>query len=316
MHVVVFSPLFACILGTLAGVAAKKVTYPATLELDVVFPRENGTYAPQSYFPIVFGLQNATAGWPLGLYVAWSVQPYNSLFPSLTPKRDNSTSSNNSSGNTPFQSFPGLPTGGAEGASSPPSDPYFFIGSANLATNETVQDWTLQWRFEVSRNCSADGSTYDSNTTTTTEGSVSFKTTNGGEMPDVVSGWCSGPSSPSSPSNTSSDLWRWGYSTALAFGIRSVANATGEEGSGTCAVLEDPAPTPDPCALQVGGAVAASVSSAMMAATSCTTGAWPGITAPCTTQKTSSAADGTMQLGPVVVCGMVAAMLGCVLILM
>ena len=34
------------------------VQYPATIEFDVVFPR-NDTYAPAAVFPIVFALQNS-----------------------------------------------------------------------------------------------------------------------------------------------------------------------------------------------------------------------------------------------------------------
>jgi hypothetical protein len=49
-----------------------KITYPATAEFDVVFPR-NETYAPFSIVPIVFAIQNPEAAKDLALNIQWSL---------------------------------------------------------------------------------------------------------------------------------------------------------------------------------------------------------------------------------------------------
>jgi hypothetical protein len=51
-----------CVLGALVGEENNVTSYPAKVELDVVFPGNN-TYAPAEVFPIIFALQ----GWPAAL---------------------------------------------------------------------------------------------------------------------------------------------------------------------------------------------------------------------------------------------------------
>lgn len=48
------------------------ITYPATAEFDVVFPRNN-TYAPFNLVPIVFAIQNPEAAKDLALNIQWSL---------------------------------------------------------------------------------------------------------------------------------------------------------------------------------------------------------------------------------------------------
>lgn len=46
---------------------AAKTTFSQIVELDLVFPRENETYASGGYFPFVWGVQNAAAACREGL---------------------------------------------------------------------------------------------------------------------------------------------------------------------------------------------------------------------------------------------------------
>jgi hypothetical protein len=45
-------------------------TYPAIVEYDVIFPR-NDTYAPVAVMPVVFAIQNPQAGVPLQFEINW-----------------------------------------------------------------------------------------------------------------------------------------------------------------------------------------------------------------------------------------------------
>ena len=59
--------------STLSAAAAADVTFPATVEVDFVFPR-NETYAPTPVFPIVFAIQNLPAASPIGpLEITWTI---------------------------------------------------------------------------------------------------------------------------------------------------------------------------------------------------------------------------------------------------
>jgi hypothetical protein len=61
----------SCALGPTA--AESTVTYPATVEFDVVFPG-NSTYAPAAVFPVVFAVQNLAAAAPSTLIrIQWSL---------------------------------------------------------------------------------------------------------------------------------------------------------------------------------------------------------------------------------------------------
>jgi hypothetical protein len=63
----------SCALSPTAAETAVSVTYPATVEFDVVFPG-NSTYAPAAVFPIVFAVQNLAAAAPSTLIqIQWSL---------------------------------------------------------------------------------------------------------------------------------------------------------------------------------------------------------------------------------------------------
>jgi hypothetical protein len=59
--------------STLSATAAADVTFPATVEVDFIFPR-NETYTPTPVFPIVFAIQNLAAASPIGpLEISWTI---------------------------------------------------------------------------------------------------------------------------------------------------------------------------------------------------------------------------------------------------
>jgi hypothetical protein len=65
----------SCALGPTA--AESTVTYPATVEFDVVFPG-NSTYAPAAVFPVVFAVQNLAAAAPSTLIqIQWTLVKIN-----------------------------------------------------------------------------------------------------------------------------------------------------------------------------------------------------------------------------------------------
>ncbi|KAK7927496.1 hypothetical protein PG985_004494 [Apiospora marii] len=49
-------------------------TLPADVQFDFIFPRNNETYAPTQLFPLVFGVNNLDAVWPLKCPFVSSVQ--------------------------------------------------------------------------------------------------------------------------------------------------------------------------------------------------------------------------------------------------
>ncbi|KAL5337628.1 hypothetical protein BJX70DRAFT_368785 [Aspergillus crustosus] len=61
----------------LAATAAAAISYPAAVEIDVLFPR-NETYSPdQIGFPVVFAVQNAEASYDFGWLLSWQLRPAN-----------------------------------------------------------------------------------------------------------------------------------------------------------------------------------------------------------------------------------------------
>jgi hypothetical protein len=62
--------------GALSATAAADVTFPAVVEVDSIFPR-NETYAPTAVFPIIFAIQNFAAASSLGpIDITWAIQKF------------------------------------------------------------------------------------------------------------------------------------------------------------------------------------------------------------------------------------------------
>ena len=63
---------------------AAKITFPTTVEVDLVFPR-NDTYAPSAIFPVVLAVHNAHAAVALDPNIRWYIDR-------ITPPRNTTTS--------------------------------------------------------------------------------------------------------------------------------------------------------------------------------------------------------------------------------
>ncbi|KAI8713363.1 hypothetical protein NCS52_01280600 [Fusarium sp. LHS14.1] len=109
---------------TLGGVAIAKdqVSFPATGEFDVVFPR-NDTYAVEAPFPVIFGLQNAPVMLSFPTQINWEVTcDFGTLF-----------------GINRFQ---------GERSIAPPSDPYFYINSSRALVKAEEGDQFKYFRSD------------------------------------------------------------------------------------------------------------------------------------------------------------------------
>ena len=62
-------------LSFLHPAASVDVQYPQTVEIDLVFPR-NDTYPPFWPFPIIFAVRNAAAAWPFDFQLIYEVQVF------------------------------------------------------------------------------------------------------------------------------------------------------------------------------------------------------------------------------------------------
>lgn len=139
-------------------VAAAATTFPATVEVDLVFPR-NDTYAPSALFPIVFAFQNAA------------------LAPSLDPGFDLELWDISSSSLTGYS--PALDLTATNFSRSDPLYVYTFV------TNLAAAAYRLQWNFDAS-NCSDQagsvnvGGGFQNN-------SVAFTIQTGAQPPDLAS---------------------------------------------------------------------------------------------------------------------------------
>ncbi|KAA8642457.1 hypothetical protein EYZ11_007231 [Aspergillus tanneri] len=59
--------------GLAATLAQAKTTYPATVEVDVLFPLNKKTYNNITSFPVIFGLQNAETAYTAGFQINWKL---------------------------------------------------------------------------------------------------------------------------------------------------------------------------------------------------------------------------------------------------
>lgn len=135
--------------------------YPATVEFDVVFPR-NDTYAPVELMPVVFAIQNPQAALPLTLGIEWSIQRLGSSEGPLAGSFIDLTWANFS------------------------SDPYFVVLSTNQL-NDTEGSFGLLWVLH-SGNCSEKSPGATQLGSNITYNNIKFTTKNGAQQPSLVTG--------------------------------------------------------------------------------------------------------------------------------
>lgn len=110
-------------LGITVTVAEDLVDFPATGELDVVFPR-NKTYAVEAPFPVILGFQNAPVLLSFATQIKWNVD-------------------------CAFGTLWGTGYLDGERGIAPSSDPYFWVnGTDTLAKTEDGDDQFEYWRSD------------------------------------------------------------------------------------------------------------------------------------------------------------------------
>ncbi|KAH8703903.1 hypothetical protein BGW36DRAFT_370209 [Talaromyces proteolyticus] len=233
----------------LGAVGAEALTFPATVEVDLVFPR-NDTYAPAALIPVVFAIQNAQ------------------LAASLDPKFQFTVTSASDSSNEITTAILDLTN-----ATFSRSDPYYALGYIH-SLNGIEGQWVLAWSLSTG-NCS--GSSDDTvnighlNQNT----NVFFTTKNGTQPPDLVAA-----SADNSTCAATDDSYTFNVTGTL-----DVADTIKYDGRSSCAVLSPTLPTANPCAAAVNVAAAASISAAITS-TAC---AWQNPNVTCPSSSSSAA---------------------------
>ncbi|WPH04723.1 Hypothetical protein R9X50_00761800 [Acrodontium crateriforme] len=227
-----WSPI-CCILLLWSTVLGSSVaTFPATVELDLVFPR-NETYAPSPLIPIVFAIQNTqfAAAVDLG-YVTYTILEYNNPDNILLDANTRILHRQN-------LNFTG-------------SDPYFIYASTtNLSQSEGT--WMLTWGI-ASTQCDnvneefgpITGGDFQQNR-------LLFSTKQGAQQPDLVA------ATMEKANNGTCDSTQ-----GFAFNITTIIDTYPLDTASTaCAVVGDPTPTANPCRVTINNQSATSISAAL-----------------------------------------------------
>lgn len=222
--------LFAWAAAVTAAAAATAVTFPQTVEVDLVFPR-NETYAPTAFFPIVFAFQNAA------------------LVPALDPALDLTLWQGLGHGDgvtlTPIDLT------GTNFSGSDPLYVYTFASNLNTTSGAASTPYSLVWSFSAG-NCSVvDGATTIGGGFV--DASLRFTVAEGGSEADIAA-------------PTDADCAEMSHLAFNVTGVLDVEDPTEQyDGYSTCAVFSEATPTPagNPCAATADAAVAASVTAAL-----------------------------------------------------
>lgn len=205
-------------------------TFPATVEFDLVFPR-NETYAADALLPIVFAVQNPEAVGPLAFSTSWSIYRRGIFSDDIASGYRRDMWTNYSTvGNEPyFETFVTDALNGTEGQ---------FTLVLDLAIhNCTYYDKSLNYDSSLNFGQVAAYGRFD------------FELRNGAQRPSVL---------------TPTDSCPVGIAS---FGITKTINQSTEQiyYRDTCAVLADPAPKMNPCAVKIDSTVASRVSASACA---------------------------------------------------
>jgi hypothetical protein len=239
-------------------------TYPAIVEFDVVFPR-NDSYAPVELMPVVFAIQNPQAAVPLTFAIEWSIQKLESSEGPLAGSLFDLTWANFSTAN-----------------------PYFVVLSTNQL-NGTEGSFSLLWTLH-SGNCSAGNPPGATRLGSSTGyNNIKFTTKNGAQQPSLVTGPGMCPTE---------------NLTFNVTGTLPVVDPTQYSNHNACAVVAELPPPANPCAIKVDNAIASSISATITAAACATPHPILTNGCPAPANKTSLAAQsnlGGMGLSGVVV---------------
>ncbi|ERS96165.1 uncharacterized protein SPSK_00054 [Sporothrix schenckii 1099-18] len=223
-----------------AIVTVNAITFPQTVEVDLVFPR-NETYAPSPIFPVVFAFQNPA--------LAPALDPDFSL--NLWVNVEHNTSIYLNSIDLTAVNF--TSTTAANGTSEP-LFVYTYAVNLNTTSNgaDPVTRYNLVWAFGAG-NCSAqeEGGPIALGGGFRSKNVIFSIAQSGGAAPDIAGG----------------EVGECSHLTNMAFNLTDilpVADVSKNDGHDTCAVLSDTTPLPvgNPCAATADAAVAASISAA------------------------------------------------------
>ncbi|KAI8946256.1 hypothetical protein F4801DRAFT_565162 [Xylaria longipes] len=264
---------WAALFSLLSAVAAKVPHYPTTLEVDVVFPR-NDTYAPADAFPLVMAIQNNFLSQFLefDMVLLWVIFHV-----------DNQSIS--------------IDAGSFE--TSPPAyDDQRYLVSATTKLNSTEGRFALYWKLGVN-NCSianvnANGTSTVDNLYTNYSNETYFTLQNAAQPPDLVA--ATSPDTCASMAATVLNIT--GYTPRP--GISPIPGLPPEEQL-QCPVLRNATVSPTPCSVRLNQTQAASISaSATVVACDKWPTDYPGYKAACEAEPESAASllnTATVQAG-------------------
>lgn len=215
------------------------VDYPARVEFNVVFPR-NETYAPAPIFPIIFAIQNyAAAAVSSTLEIDWSIREYVSgryVTHGIIHMDDIDPHHNTTA-----------------------PDPYYaVVWTSQLNATAAPNQYALSWEFSHVSCSGAVVAAYPADFNTTSHGGYydvfTLATTTNAKQPDVGADLHTCPG--------------W-YSAAFEINgttpVLQPPKRSQNDGRDVCAVVSEAPPPGDPCAVRIGEAAAASISARMTA---------------------------------------------------
>lgn len=239
----------------LAAPAQSEATFPATLEVDLIFPRNNEGYSRIYPFPFVFAIQGAAAAWPHEFSFTWEAFDGDRSHHDLGAQPDFSGAGNKSSSMAIKQYTSGnLPEG---------NDPLYVIAGTDLIVNSPSSYFSMTWSADFHQNCSTNGTKSDpaSFTRPRITGLVRFTISDLDPELHIAPPDGSCPR----PNDTKVD-------TPNTLGLAGFA-----DDEPTCIILDEDnlRPKPDPCAVKGSPELASRVTQSMIATSRCTGVSWP-----------------------------------------
>ncbi|EFQ97486.1 hypothetical protein MGYG_00526 [Nannizzia gypsea CBS 118893] len=219
------------------------------IEVSLIFPRGNETYAPTAYFPIVMAVRNPEITFPLGLRLGAKVSHRDSF-------------------NSDLFYFP---NDSSTTGSFPPTSPYYFAINGTDLINRFTGSFTVKWRFRVHNICRDLGEHcpiieqhYSSQTF-----SVDFSISPDAPLPNIEEAV-----------NRCSNSTAW----LKPFGIQESTNCPLIKNFSSPLP-----PMPDPCLVKpFAKDLAANVSKTILGLLDCPDGAWQTIKEPCRKKSSAS----------------------------
>lgn len=245
----------------LAAVALSAATLPADLQVDLLFPRNDTTYAPTQWFPVVFGVKNLDAVWPLDISLGVTVIDHEFR---------------RNGGGPDWQYQQGSLTFTEALKSTAPGEFFFHMPAFNM-TNGTTGSYTVLWDLRFHYRC-FDNSTDTKAGDASTDGwsnspngyrsrSIEFHTAPGAQLPDIEATVNSCPDPDPE--------------TSTAVRVTKVDETPWQYPAEPCPWLETDL-APAKCAFQpVAKEVTANVSAAVLSRMGCEDGSWQEMTTPC-----------------------------------